>query len=120
VNDTTKQEDHVADLYAINFQTKNQAGNGDYFNGMTPDQVEDDYVDLNWGDMRDSSLIEAFNYIKNGNWVRSYNNARLVNHPGMFRAVPNMNSRIINRRFNGMVDQRLNIREPKMLPFKKK
>jgi hypothetical protein len=38
----------------------------------------------------------------------------------MFRAVPDMNGRIINRRFNGMVDQRLSIREPKMLPFKKK
>lgn len=120
VNDTSNQEYLAATLYAINFQTKNQAGNGDYFNGMTPDKQEPDYVDLNWGDLRDSSLIEAFSYIKTGNWERSYDtNHRLVQQNNYFRATPQMNGKIIRYRFNGMLDQRLNIKEPKMLPFKK-
>lgn len=119
VNDTTKQEYHVADLYAIDFQTKNQAGSGDYFNGITPDKQESDYVDLNWGNPRDSSLIEAFSYIKNGTWARVYHNMRLVNQTSLRSAPSSLNKEIIEHRFNGMVDQRLNIRIPNMSPFKK-
>ena len=119
VNDTTHQEDHVADLYAINFQTVNQLSQGNYFNGMTPDKQEYDYVDLNWGDARDSSLIEAFNYIKNGAWARTYN-ARLAAPSNLYRAPADWNRPLIDRQFNGMIDQRLNIMMPKMLPVKKR
>lgn len=47
------------DMYAVNFQTKNAAGQGDYFSGFTPDiKVTDDYT-TDWGTLSDPLLHSA-------------------------------------------------------------
>jgi C-terminal processing protease CtpA/Prc len=58
--------DHV--IYAINFQTLNAEGFGDYFDGLPADSdcsVADD-VTGNWGDDNDPMLKEGLNYISTG------------------------------------------------------
>ncbi|SEW10588.1 S41 family peptidase [Chitinophaga arvensicola] len=47
------------DMYAVNFQTKNSAGQGDYFSGLVPDiKVQDDYT-TDWGTLSDPLLRSA-------------------------------------------------------------
>ena len=40
----------LADLYAINFETRNALGKGEYFDGLIPDKVATDFIDVPWGD----------------------------------------------------------------------
>ncbi|MEC5147761.1 S41 family peptidase [Chitinophaga sp. 212800010-3] len=47
------------DMYAVSFQTKNAAGEGDYFAGLPPQiKALDDYS-MNWGDFNDPLLRAA-------------------------------------------------------------
>ncbi|MBV8254644.1 MAG: hypothetical protein JO154_18730 [Chitinophaga sp.] len=49
----------VNDMYCINMQSLNSAGNGSYFNGLTPDvNVQDDYTN-DWGSFSDPMLRAA-------------------------------------------------------------
>lgn len=112
VNDTTNQEYLAATLYAINFQTKNSQGNGDYFFGIAPNKEEDDYVDLNWGSSQDPRLQDAFNYIKNGSYARTSEEARLVGSMPAARGY--MNKKVMRNKFNGMIDYRLRMRGQNM------
>lgn len=107
-NDTTQQEDYVADLYAINFETKNALKEGGYFFGMTPDYEAKDFVDVNWGDTEyDNNLSAIFNYIKNGSFSRSSARLRSGGAVNLFRQSP---SPALNREFKGMVDYRMRFR----------
>jgi len=115
VNDTTKQETYAADLYAINFETKNALQQGGYFFGIDPDQSEGDYVDVNWGDTSDPNLADIFGYIKNGSFSR--NQARLSEMKG-FNIFRNAPSPVLSRRFNGMVDYRLNLKRKSISKLK--
>jgi len=107
VNDTTGASTHMADLYAINFETENALQQGGYFQGITPDATADDYVDYPWADARDHNLIAIDNFLINGSFSRS--EARLSNQPysNIFRTSP---SPVFKRRFHGMVDYRLNLK----------
>jgi C-terminal processing protease CtpA/Prc len=120
VDDTTHTEKHMADLYAINFETKNQSGVGGYFKGLTPDKWNSDFVDLNWGDRRDSCLLEALSYVQTGNWVRSAH-ARLAESRRPI-ARRQMNRKIVARQFTGMVETRLRLHlgNPAMSPLRNK
>ncbi|WP_143308652.1 S41 family peptidase [Chitinophaga vietnamensis] len=47
------------DMYAVSFQSKNSAGQGDYFTGIAPDvNVQDDYTN-DWGSLSDPLLHSA-------------------------------------------------------------
>ena len=52
-------------IFAINFQTINANGFGDYFDGLPVDCVAKDTVEHNWGDQRDPLLKEALYLINN-------------------------------------------------------
>lgn len=103
--DSTGKEKHLADLYAINFETKNAAGEGGYFNGIAPDTKAEDYIDIPWGDPSDDNLSKIFHYISTGNFARASSFARLRQQNNYTRmAAPKSHSSL---RFNGMVDYRL-------------
>lgn len=92
---------HVADMYAINFQSVNKNGDGTYFSGMAPSYYYP-YFDLsNWGDTKnDARLAAALSFISTGSYTgRSY--LRLA-HPAEMRVVPD--TKLRSRQFNGMVD----------------
>jgi len=55
--------DHV--IFAINFQTENAVGFGDYFDGLPADCSVDDVVTGDWGDDSDSMLNEGLSYLAN-------------------------------------------------------
>lgn len=44
------------DMYAVNFQTKNAAGEGDYFTGLKPQVLADDDYTTDWGNLADPLL----------------------------------------------------------------
>lgn len=44
------------DMYAVNFQTKNAAGEGDYFTGLKPQVLADDDYSNDWGSLKDPLL----------------------------------------------------------------
>jgi C-terminal processing protease CtpA/Prc len=52
-------------IFAINFQTVNASGFGDYFDGLPVDCAAEDTVTHNWGDQRDPLLKEALYLINN-------------------------------------------------------
>lgn len=53
-------------LFAINFQTVNAEGYGDYFDGLQPTCSAMDTVLTDWADPSDPLLGEALNYLQNG------------------------------------------------------
>lgn len=52
-------------IFAINFQTTNASGYGDYFDGLPVDCAAEDTIEHNWGDQRDPLLKEALYLIDN-------------------------------------------------------
>jgi len=52
-------------IFAINFQTTNATGFGDYFDGLPLDCAAEDTIEHNWGDQRDPLLKEALYLIDN-------------------------------------------------------
>lgn len=100
--DSTGKENYLADLYAINFETKNASGTGGYFNGIPPDALADDYTDIPWGDPSDDNLSKIFHYISTGNFARTASGERLKQPQNYTRmATPAKHPSL---RFNGMID----------------
>lgn len=95
------QEKFLADLYAINFETRNSANKGGYFDGLFPDKVAVDFIDIPWGDPQDDNLSEIFNYISTGNFKRTTASERVAENKSLRLSMP---STIVSLRFNGMVD----------------
>ena len=95
------QEKFLADLYSINFETKNAAGEGGYFNGMIPDQPAIDYVNVPWGNAKDDNLSKIFNYISTGSFKRVSTAERMAEDNSLRLLMP---STTVSLRFNGMVD----------------
>jgi len=94
-------EKNLADLYAINFETRNANNQGGYFNGIIPDQLASDFVDLPWGDSRDDNLTKIFKYISTGSFSRLSARERMASDKSLRLTIP---STIHPLRFNGMVD----------------
>ncbi|GEP91517.1 C-terminal processing protease CtpA/Prc, contains a PDZ domain [Chitinophaga terrae (ex Kim and Jung 2007)] len=90
------------DLFAVSFQTKNSQGQGDYFNGLTPEiKAEDDYS-YDWGSFNDPLLKAAL--LDNGVPASSLGRmARLTNET---RLVTTSNNRLQSTRFKGMFHAR--------------
>ncbi|SFV31680.1 S41 family peptidase [Thermoflavifilum thermophilum] len=100
--DSAGTQKHVADLYSVNFQTKNATGYGDYFTGMVPNKLEYDYIGYNWGDPNDPNLQDVFNYLTTGNY-RTTSAARLASQPQQYRVIQGS---LPLKRFEGMVNYR--------------
>lgn len=94
-------EKDLADLYAINFETRNANDQGGYFTGMVPDAPAVDYIDIPWGNPSDDNLMQIFNYIATGSYKRVSTSARMATNPNLRLSIP---STTYPLRFNGMVD----------------
>ena len=93
----------LADLYAINFETRNALNEGGYFKGMIPDENAADFIGVPWGNNRDDHLIKIFNYILTGSYGRMTPRERMQNDNTLKMSIPQT---IHPLRFNGMVDER--------------
>lgn len=97
-------EKSLADLYAINFETRNANNQGGYFNGLIPDALASDYINVPWGNKADDHLVKIFKYISTGAYARVSSSERMAKDPSLRLSVP---STIPSLRFNGMVDYRI-------------
>ena len=96
-------EKALADLYAINFETRNANNQGGYFTGLVPDAQAYDYVDVPWGNPQDQNLSKIFSYISTGTYGR-LSAERTAGEKNLHSTIP---STIHPLRFNGMVDYRI-------------
>lgn len=94
-------EKDLADLYAINFETRNANNQGGYFTGLVPDELASDYVNVPWGNPNDDNLAKIFNYISTGTYGRLSVQDRMTADKSLRLSIP---STIHPLRFNGMVD----------------
>lgn len=101
------QEKFLADLYAINFETKNAKNEGGYFDGMIPDQLAKDFINIPWGNPQDDNLAKIFNYISTGTFSRATATERMAQNNSLRLSMP---ATIHPLRFNGMVDYKLSRR----------
>jgi len=113
------QQKFLADLYAINFETRNAADKGGYFDGLIPDKVATDFIDLPWGDPKDDNLANIFNYISTRSFKRVSVTERMAEDNSLRMLMP---STTIPLRFNGMVDyqqvNRINVAVKKLRKIK--
>ncbi|SEM94933.1 Peptidase family S41 [Chitinophaga rupis] len=101
--DSTGKENYLADLYAINFETKNASNQGGYYSGIAPDQAAKDYVNIPWGSTSDDHLSKIFSYISTGSFRQASPELRMTENPSLRK---NIKRSITSGQFNGMVDFR--------------
>ncbi len=53
-------------IFPVSIRSTNRNGEGNYFNGFTPDAIVADGVDKDWGDVTESSLASTIKYITTG------------------------------------------------------
>ncbi|MEO9003438.1 MAG: S41 family peptidase [Ginsengibacter sp.] len=99
--DANGNEQALADLYAINFETRNANDQGGYFTGLVPDAAAEDYVNIPWGNTSDDNLMKIFKYISSGTFARTTSQSRMASDPSLRKTIP---SSIRSLRFDGMVD----------------
>lgn len=104
-HDSTGKAQHLADLFDVNFATFNANGQGGYFQGIPPDQLAGDYINLNWGDPNDQNLSDIFSFIATGSFRQSQ--ARLAVPGNIQAAIPRS---VPTGQFQGMVDFRPKLR----------
>jgi C-terminal processing protease CtpA/Prc len=97
-------EKQLADLYAINFETRNANNQGGYFNGIVPDQLASDFVNMPWGNPNDDNLAKIFKYISTGTFTRLSAQERMMSDRSLRLSIP---STMRSLRFNGMVDYKV-------------
>lgn len=104
VYDSTGAKKYLADLYAINFATQNANGEGGYFEGIPPDVMADDYVNIPWGNLYDDNLRKIFNYISTGSFTRSYRIERKNNYREYSTPVKGIQ---LSPKINGMINYKM-------------
>lgn len=101
--DSTGTSHYLADLYAINFETRNSQGIGGYYQGIAPDVEAADNLQYGWGDPHDDNLFQINYFLRYGSFQRTATERRAFS--GQPTPIPG--SLTTPRRFNGMVDYRL-------------
>jgi len=101
--DASGTEKYLADLYAINFETKNAEQKGGYYTGIPVDAAAKDLVNYPWGSTRDEHLSKIFSYIQTGNFRQAATEQRIAGNPALRLNQP---LSIPSGQFNGMVDYR--------------
>ncbi|MBN9349092.1 MAG: hypothetical protein J0H55_00265 [Chitinophagaceae bacterium] len=95
----------LADLYAINFETRNANNQGGYFNGLIPDKLATDYVGIPWGDPSDANLQSIFSFISTGSYGRMLPPFERMQQNSQLKL--QVQTRALHElRFNGMVSER--------------
>lgn len=115
--DAQGKEKFLADLYSINFETRNALNEGGYFDGLIPDALAVDYVNVPWGNPGDDHLKKIFSYISTGIF------GKLAPGSGSSKDrtdyIP-MKTSIKPLRFNGMVDYKVSKQLQNSMGLKKK
>ncbi len=94
-------------IFPVAFRSTNSAGDGNYFDGFSPDKQTADGIDKDWGDISESSLASIMTYIGTGNFgfmpeipgVRAGANTR-------DNQVRESNRKLEAHEFKGMIDVR--------------
>lgn len=92
----------LADLYAINYETRNALNKGEYYSGIAPDIKANDLIGYNWGDLRDDNLKKIFTYLNTGMALKESSTKKL-SKSDLGIPVPNTMQPL---RFNGLIDDR--------------
>lgn len=58
-------------VFPVSFKTVNKSGQGNYYKGFIPDGPSADGVDRDWGDLTETALSTAVNYIVGGTFRRA-------------------------------------------------
>lgn len=94
------------DLYIPQFETKNQANVGGYFDGMAVDKDVVDDVTKDFGDVSERLLAQALNYSATGAFSSFLKDNTLSSTSGLSRAISeNLNGKL-DHKFKGMVETR--------------
>ena len=55
-------------IFPVSFKSVNKNGDGNYYNGFTPDAIIADGLNKDWGDVTETSLASAIKYITTGSF----------------------------------------------------
>ncbi|RZL31647.1 MAG: hypothetical protein EOO96_15730, partial [Pedobacter sp.] len=94
------------DLYIPQFQTKNQSGFGDYFDGMAVDKDVVDDLTKDFGDPSEKLLAQALNYSATGAFTSYLKESTLSSTSGVSRQVIDSNNEKLDHEFKGMIETR--------------
>ncbi|MGN6165571.1 MAG: S41 family peptidase [Flavisolibacter sp.] len=92
-------------IFPVSFRTTNKNGEGNYFNGLAVNSQVADGLDKDWGDVNESCLQSAINYIANGSFRLQSAGGRTTNYQEQ-PEVRNSNIILDKRSFKGTVDTR--------------
>lgn len=98
------------DLYIPEFQTKNQSGSGDYFDGLPVDKEATESITTDFGDESERYLSYAINYSKSGSYtVSSASVSSTAGQANRMSAekVREVTGKLESRKFKGMVESRV-------------
>jgi len=94
------------DLYIPQFQTKNQADFGDYFDGMPVDKDVVDDLTKDFGDTSERLLAQALNYSATGSFTSYLKDNALSSTSGVSREVIDHANEKLDHEFKGMIETR--------------
>lgn len=98
-------EKDLADLYAINFETRNANNQGQYYEGMVPNEEAVDYIGVPWGQPGDENLEKIFNNIATGSYERRAPGIEIRRTKR--QSMTPVKGAMHPLRFNGMVDYKM-------------
>lgn len=87
-------------LFPVSFRSVNRNGEGNYFNGMTPDAIVNDGLDKQWGDVSEDCLGSVLNYISKGSF------SNIAPRRASEAWIKPVNKQLGAHRFNGAVINR--------------
>lgn len=87
-------------IFPVSFRSVNKNGEGNYFNGLQPDAIVDDGLDKPWGDVQESCLANALNYIRNGSF------SELSHRTSVNPEIEKGNETLSGNIFRGAIDNR--------------
>ncbi|MCX2574831.1 S41 family peptidase [Pedobacter sandarakinus] len=94
------------DLYIPQFQTKNSAEFGDYFDGMAVDKDVADDLTKDFGDTSESLLAQALNYSVSGSFTSYLKDNSISGTSGAARALIDQANEQLDHEFKGMIETR--------------
>ncbi|MBS1751634.1 MAG: hypothetical protein JST63_17170 [Bacteroidetes bacterium] len=84
-------------IFPVSFRSVNKSGEGNYFDGMTPDAVANDGLDKQWGDVSENCLASVLNYISSGTF------SNVASRSASDILITSGNEQLGSNRFNGAV-----------------
>lgn len=95
-------------IFPVSFRSTNKNGEGNYFNGLTPDKLVADGLDKDWGDVNESCLSSIIKYIGTGTFGFAEIPGIAAGRAGSsnMEMLRNSNTKFSAKEFKGMVDPR--------------